>query len=175
MRTAPDSFASASSRMSGKAACTWCRPFRRVMPRSSSNPRIWLMTAVRRITQRSRTRCRDCRTSWSSVLIGTKRIVGPCDRLSNRLGIDVIALVRFYVRLHILRRYQSHLVSLFPQCSAKKMRTSAGFHANQLDVYVGSEAQQLCARELLAHHNLAAQVEPDQMKDCLTKINAAGV
>jgi dienelactone hydrolase len=35
-----------------------------------------MMTAVRRITQRSRTRCRDCRSSWSSVLIGTKRIVG---------------------------------------------------------------------------------------------------
>jgi hypothetical protein len=55
------------------------------------------------------------------------------------------------------------------------MRTSAGFHANQPDVYVGSEAQQLCARELLAHHDLAAQVEPDQVKDCLTKINADGV
>src|SRR6266478_5875223 len=99
----------------------------------------------------------------------------PCDRLSNRLGIDVIALVRFYVRLHILRRYQSHLVSLFPQCSAKKMRTSAGFHANQLDVYVRGETQQLGARELLAHHDLAVQVQPDQMKDCLTKINADGV
>src|SRR6266851_1273682 len=99
----------------------------------------------------------------------------PCDSLSNRLGIDVIALVRFYVRLHILRRYQSHLVSLFPQCSAKKMRTSAGFHANQLDVYVRGETQQLCARELLAHRDVAAQVKPDQMKNCLTKINADGV
>src|SRR6266446_3894585 len=98
----------------------------------------------------------------------------PCDRLSNRLGIDVIALVRFYVRLHILRRYQSHLVSLFPQCSAKKMRTSAGFHANQPDVYVGSEAQQLGARELLADYDLAAQIKPDQMKHCLTKINTDG-
>jgi hypothetical protein len=29
--------------------------------------------------------------------------------------------------------------------------------------------------ELLAHHDLAAQVEPDQMKDRLTKINADGV
>src|SRR5712691_6577385 len=96
----------------------------------------------------------------------------PCDSLRDRLGIDVIALVRFYVRLHILRRYQSHLVSLFPQCSAKKMRTSAGFHANQLDVYVRCEAQQLYARELLSHHHLAAQVKPDQMKNCLAKINA---
>src|SRR5882672_2778718 len=99
----------------------------------------------------------------------------PCDSLSDRLGIDVVALVRLHVGLHILGRNQSHLMSLFPQGSAKKMRTSAGFHANQPDVYVGSEAQQLCARELLAHHNLAAQVKPDQMKNCLTKINADGV
>jgi hypothetical protein len=26
--------------------------------------------------------------------------------------------------------------------------------------------------KLLAHHNLAAQVEPNQMKDCLAEINA---
>src|SRR5260370_2429081 len=70
-----------------------------------------------------------------------------CDSLRDRLGIDVVALVRFHVRFHILRRYQSHLVSLFPQCSAKKMRTSARFHANQPDVYVASEAQ----HALIAH------------------------
>jgi hypothetical protein len=45
-------------------------------------------TAVRRTTQRSRTRCRDCRSNWSSVLMGTKRIVGRVD-----------------VGLHILCRY----------------------------------------------------------------------
>src|SRR5260370_21146345 len=99
----------------------------------------------------------------------------PCDSLSDRLGIDIVALVRFHVRLHILHRNQSHLVSLFPHCSAKKMRTSADFLANQPDVYIGSEAQQLSARKLLAHHDLTVQVEPDQMKDCLTKINADGL
>src|ERR1700688_4992216 len=82
----------------------------------------------------------------------------PCDSLSDRLGIDIVALVRFHVRLHVLRRNQSHLVSPFPKCSAKKMRTSAGFHANQPDVYVGSEAQQLGTRELLAYYDLAAHV-----------------
>jgi len=55
------------------------------------------------------------------------------------------------------------------------MRTSAGFHADQRDLYVGGEAQQLCTRELLAHYNLAAQVKPDEMKNCLTKINADGL
>ena len=46
------------------------------MPRSSSKSRIWLTTAVRRVTQRSRTRCNDCISSCSSLLIGTKRMLG---------------------------------------------------------------------------------------------------
>ena len=60
----------------GQGRIDMASPLRKVIPRSSSKPRIWLMTAVRRITQRSRTRCRDCRSSWSSLLIGTKRIFG---------------------------------------------------------------------------------------------------
>jgi hypothetical protein len=52
------------------------------------------------------------------------------------------------------------------------MGASAGFHANQFDLQVRREVQQLLARKLLANHNLAAQVEPNQMKDCFTKINA---
>jgi hypothetical protein len=55
------------------------------------------------------------------------------------------------------------------------MRASAGFHANQPDAYVGGEAQQLAAREPLAHYDLAAQVKPNQMKNCLTKIYADSV
>jgi hypothetical protein len=31
--------------------------------------------------------------------------------------------------------------------------------------------QQLFARKLLAHHNLAVLVKPNQMKDCLAEIN----
>ncbi len=44
------------------------------MPRPNRNARIWLMTDVRRATRRSRIRCIAYRSSWSSVLIGTKRI-----------------------------------------------------------------------------------------------------
>ncbi len=43
----------------------------------------------------------------------------------------------------------------------------------QLDVYLRAEVQRLCARELLAHHNLATQVKRNQLKDCLTKITDA--
>ncbi len=77
-RKAPDNRNSASSRIRGSCSCTWLRPLGRVNPRSRSRLRIWLTTAVRRITQRSRTRCRACKSSCSSVLIGTNRILGRC-------------------------------------------------------------------------------------------------
>ena len=56
--------------------CDFYHEWPTVTPRSSSNPRIWLIIAVRRITQRSRTLCSDCRSSCSSVLMGTKRMLG---------------------------------------------------------------------------------------------------
>jgi hypothetical protein len=39
-------------------------------------------------------------------------------------------------------------------------------------LYRFDNKQQLLARKLLAHCNFAAQVQSDQMKDCLAKINA---
>jgi hypothetical protein len=56
------------------------------------------------------------------------------------------------------------------ECDAAKVTTIT--YANQPDSYVGGEAQQLAARELLAHYYLAVQVKPYQMGNCLTKINA---
>jgi hypothetical protein len=52
------------------------------------------------------------------------------------------------------------------------MGSSVGFHANQFDLQVRREVQQLLPRKLLVHHNFAAQVEPNQMKHCLAEINA---
>ena len=52
------------------------------------------------------------------------------------------------------------------------MGSSASFHTDQFDLQVRRKAQQLLARKLLAHHNLAAPVKPNQMKDCLAEINA---
>jgi hypothetical protein len=52
------------------------------------------------------------------------------------------------------------------------MRSAAGFHANQFDLQVRGEVQQLLARKLLAYHNFTAQVKTNQIKDCLAKINA---
>src|SRR5260370_532070 len=98
-------------------------------------------------------------------------VTGPMPGMATSLWQASFSRTLFFISASA----SSTLMSLFSQGSAKKMRTSAGFHANQLDVHVRGEAQQLGARELLAHHNLAAQVKPDQMKNCLTKINADGV
>ena len=48
--------------------------------------------------------------------------------LSDRLGIDIVALVRLYVGLHILRRHEPHFMPLLLQRTAKKVCSSAGFH-----------------------------------------------
>src|SRR5271157_1861246 len=52
----------------------WMGRAAKVRPRSSRNPRISLISAVRRWTSRSRTRCRACQSSCSWVLICTKRM-----------------------------------------------------------------------------------------------------
>src|SRR5712692_954563 len=92
----------------------------------------------------------------------------PRDGLSDRLRIDVVALVRLYVRLHILRRDQPHLMTLLPQRPAKKMGASARFHTNQLNLHVRGEAEQLRSREMLPHHYLPALVHAYDMKARLT-------
>jgi hypothetical protein len=51
-------------------------------------------------------------------------------------------------------------MSLILQCPAKKMRFSAGFHADQFHLQVRRKVQRLLARALLAHYKLAAQVRP---------------
>jgi hypothetical protein len=62
-------------------------------------------------------------------------------------------------------------MTLFAQCPAEKMGSSAGFPANQSNLQVRGEVQQLAARKPLAHYNLSPQVKPNQVKNCLTKIN----
>jgi len=68
-RNKPAILRAGSVRISGSARSMWLRPLGRVRPRSTRRPRIWLTAAVLRITSAPASNC-------SSVLIGTKRIVG---------------------------------------------------------------------------------------------------
>src|ERR1700747_1696212 len=85
----------------------------------------------------------------------------------NGFGIDVVVLVRLHVWLHILCRHQAHIVSLFPQSAAEKMRSAARLHADQTLAKVRSKAQQLSSRTLLANYNCTACVDTYKVKDRL--------
>ena len=115
-----------------------------------------------------------CRSSCSCGLDLHKAHVLFGHGFGDRFGIDEVVLVRLAVRLHKLRRNESHLVSLFSQCGAHKVRSRAGFQADQRGRQVGSVGQQLRARELLAKQNLAALSQCNQVKGGLAQIDADG-
>src|SRR5215467_10956491 len=73
-----DSTSGGAVRIRGNSARKNRNPCRTATPRSSRKARIWLMTPVRWLTNRSRTRCNDCRSSCSADLVATNFIVGRC-------------------------------------------------------------------------------------------------
>jgi len=60
-------------------------------------------------------------------------------RFGNGFGIQVVTLVRLHVGLHVLRRHQSHFMTLFAQRPSQKMSSTASFHANQLHLQIRGE------------------------------------
>ena len=89
---------------------------------------------------------------------------GPIHSLGDRFGIDVVVLVGLHIRLHVLRRHQPYIMTLLAKRTAKEVRSSAGFHANQIDLQVRCESKQLNTRELLPHHHLAGHAQTYKMK-----------
>src|ERR1700745_2903755 len=86
----------------------------------------------------------------------------------NGLGIDVVILVPLHVGLHILGRHQAHVMPLFAQSAAEKMRSSAGLHTDQARAQVRCKAQQLSPRALLANHDFTPCVDANKVKDSLS-------
>jgi hypothetical protein len=66
-------------------------------------------------------------------------------RLTDRLGIGGIVLVRFHIGLDELRGHQSHRMSKTLEFSGPVMRTAAGFHTNQARRQLREEARHLVA------------------------------
>ncbi len=98
-------------------------------PRSSRKARNWLMTEVRRVIRRSRTRWSRLQIELVICLDRHEPHVLPIDCLGDRFGIQEVVLVRLYKRLHELRRNQLHVVALFSQGAAQEVRAGAGFQA----------------------------------------------
>src|ERR1700751_2552016 len=92
----------------------------------------------------------------------------------NGFGIDVVVLVGLHVWLDILCRHQAHVMPLFPQSAAQKMRSSAGLHADQALAQVRCKAQQLRPRALPANHNFTPCVDTYKVKYSLSQIDTDG-
>jgi hypothetical protein len=90
---------------------------------------------------------------------------------SDRLGINVIALVRLYVRLNVLRRHQPNVVTLSPQRPPQKMCSATCLHPDPMNVEVSCIRQQLAPGTLLPNQDGTAQINTHQVKQRFTQID----
>ena len=118
------------ARMSGSAWRRYRSPCRTMMPRSRRKPRIRLITAVRSLTRRDRTRCRACRSSCSSVLAGTKRVVGRCTASATAWA-SRKSFVPLPKRLRIRGRDLLHIVAKHGKLASNVVRRHFRFDANE--------------------------------------------
>jgi hypothetical protein len=62
-------------------------------------------------------------------------------RFGDRFRIQEVTLVGLHIRLHVLRRHQSHFMPLLAQRPTEKVRSTARLHANQLHLQIRGECQ----------------------------------
>jgi hypothetical protein len=84
--------------------------FAKTMPRSSRKAGSWLMAAARREIRLSRTRWMPCRSGWSSVLSRDEAHVLAPYSFGNRLGVQIVVLVRLHEGLYKLRYDQPRIM-----------------------------------------------------------------
>src|SRR5450631_2073866 len=113
-----------------------------------------------------------CRSSWSSVLIGTKRMFLRSTASAIASASTKSFLLDFTNALHKLGCDQPHIMALLPQRASQKMRSGTCLHPDQRRLHVRGVRQQLPLGELLPHQHLAGCAKCDQVKRRLAKIDA---
>jgi hypothetical protein len=89
---------------------------------------------------------------------------------ANRLGVDEVVLVGLNEPFYILCRHQPRFMALLAKSLAEEMRARTGFHPDQVNLHVRSEAKRLCARELFPHHNLSRLAQSNKVKMDLVRL-----
>src|SRR6266496_5919406 len=96
------------------------------------------MMPVRRLTNRSRTRCSACR---SVELIGGLRRHElhrwPLHGLGDRLRVAEVVLLALRIGAHILRRHQPSIVTKTLELATEMMCPDASLHPDQAGRHVG--------------------------------------
>ena len=129
------------------------------------------MMPVRWLTNRSRTRCSACRSSWSAVLVATNFIVGRC----TASAIASASRKSFFCpfdRVARTSRHQPGIVTKRHKPATEMMRADAGFHADQARRYISKPRFHLATRPLLPQHDRAALIKANDVEGVLANIDA---
>src|SRR5262244_4161251 len=94
------------------------------------------------------------------------------NRLADRFRIGGIVLVALDVRLHVLRRHQSHLVAKRPQLPPPVVRRRARLQANSTGRQSTEERQNLRTPKLLAQNRRSLRINPVHLKNMLRQVQS---
>src|SRR5262245_43027988 len=94
------------------------------------------------------------------------------NRLADRFRIGGIMLVALDVRLHVLRRHQSHLVAKRAQLPPPVVRRRARLQANQTGRQLTEERQNLRTPKLLAQNRRSLCINPVHLKNMLRQVQS---
>src|SRR5262249_39309660 len=89
-----------------------------------------------------------------------------------RFGIGGIVLIALDVRLHVLRRHQSHLVAKRAQLPPPVVRRRARLQANQTGRQLTEERQNLRTPKLLAQNRRSLCINPVHLKNMLRQVQS---
>src|SRR5262249_43489893 len=92
--------------------------------------------------------------------------------LANRFRIGGIVFVALDVRLHVLRRHQSHLVAKRAQLPRPVVRRRARLQANQTGRQSTKERQNLRTPKLLAQNRRSLCIDPVHLKNMLRQVKS---
>ena len=92
-------------------------------------------------------------------------------RLGDRLRVAEVVLLAFRIGPHVLRRHQPSIVPKCFKLATQMMRPNASLHPDQARRHVGKARFHLAARPLLAQHNCAAIIKPDDVERVLADID----
>src|SRR6516164_9542503 len=92
--------------------------------------------------------------------------------LADRFRIGGIVLVALDVRLHVLRRHQSHLVAKRAQLPRPVVRRRARLQANQTWPQSTEERQNLRTPKLLAQNRRSLCIDPVHLKNMLRQVQS---
>ncbi len=131
------------------------------------------MHCVRWRTSRSRARNTTALACCASLFTGTKRMLGRCRRLADRLGIRRVVLLPLDVRLDIGRRDQPDRVPQLADLTPPVMSTAASLQRHNVQGgWAAKNASSLSRSQPFAEHHAAGRVRPVRLKHPLRDVQS---